>query len=196
LPTDFRPADQGDRDRQLLVLERQRQILAASAPSRPHPRSPVEDVRQATGGHVARPVVGLGDSLLARDLGVALGRQRHTIAVEQVGHAAAVGRAGSDTSLPTEGVELGRLELAACHCRLVGRDEHRRLGVRKQGSPHRGRPGVGPVIESTTENDEVGLGDGESSLLLDLLLDRVAGMDLEAAGVDDDEAPPFQSASP
>ncbi len=50
--------------------------------------------------------------------------------------------------------------------------------------------GVRPAIEIDHEHDQVGLGDCQSRLILDLLLDRVAGADLEAAGVDHDEATP------
>ena len=39
------------------------------------------------------------------------------------------------------------------------------------------------------EDDDVGLGDREAGLLLDAQLDRVVGIDLEAAGVDDHEPP-------
>ena len=39
------------------------------------------------------------------------------------------------------------------------------------------------------EQDDVGLGDRQAGLLLDARLDRVVGVELEAAGVDDDEAP-------
>ena len=38
------------------------------------------------------------------------------------------------------------------------------------------------------EDDDVGLGDGEAGLLLDRGLDQVVGVELEAAGVDEDEA--------
>ena len=40
------------------------------------------------------------------------------------------------------------------------------------------------------EQDHVGLADREPGLLLDLQLDLVGRVDLEAAGVDDDEPPP------
>ena len=49
--------------------------------------------------------------------------------------------------------------------------------------------GVMPADRVDDEHDDVGLGDGEPGLLLDRGLDRVVGVELEAAGVDDDEAP-------
>ena len=89
--------------------------------------------------------------------------------------------------LPAERVELGRLELALLVVGLVDGDDHRRrrpaeeLGRFLVSGRHTDR-GV------DNEEDRVCLGDREAGLLLDLCLDRVVRVDLEPAGVDDDEA--------
>ena len=49
--------------------------------------------------------------------------------------------------------------------------------------------GVGPGRRVDDEQDDVGLGDREPGLLLDARLDRVVRVELEPAGVDDDEPP-------
>ena len=46
------------------------------------------------------------------------------------------------------------------------------------------------------EQDDVRLLDRDLGLVLDPLLDRAPGRELQAAGVDHHEPPPFQSASP
>ena len=46
-----------------------------------------------------------------------------------------------------------------------------------------------PLDRIDDEDDDVGLGDRQPGLLLDARLDRVVRVDLEAAGVDDDEPP-------
>ena len=90
--------------------------------------------------------------------------------------------------LPAERVELGALELALLVVGLVDDDDHRRRGAAQDPrrlEVRRGRAGR----RVDDEQDDVGLGDGEPGLLLDARLDRVVGVELEAAGVDDDEAP-------
>ena len=89
--------------------------------------------------------------------------------------------------LPAQAVELGRLELALGVVGLVGRDDDRRLrraqdlGGLLVGGRH-ARVGV------DHEDDHVRLVDRQARLLLDPLLDRIAGRALEPARVDDDEA--------
>ena len=121
-------------------------------------------------------------------LGVALGRQGPHDRVEQVGDAAPVAGRDRERVVPAERVELGGAQLALLVVGLVGGDEHglgraaQELGGVLVGGRRAGR-GV------DHEHDDVRLVDREPRLDLDLLLDRVAGRDLEAARVDDDEPP-------
>ena len=127
-------------------------------------------------------------ALLARDLGFALRRQAPDHRVEQIGHSPTVGGADGVRLFPAEGVELRGFEFALVVVGLVGGNQHRRLGRAQQvgGLDVRGRQ-AGDRVDH--QDDQIGLVDCQSRLLLDLLLDGVAGMDLQAAGVDDDEAP-------
>jgi len=85
-------------------------------------------------------------------------------------------------------MELGRLELALLVVGLVDRHDDRRRGASEQlGRLEVGRRHAGRRIDD--EDDGVGLRDGQAGLFLDAQLDGVAGVDLEAAGVDDDEPP-------
>ncbi len=90
--------------------------------------------------------------------------------------------------LPAQRVELRALELALLVVGLVDGHEHRELarGAAARPPPVRRRQ-AGRGIDD--EQDDVGLGDREARLLLDPRLDRVARVDLEAAGVDDHEPP-------
>ena len=84
-------------------------------------------------------------------------------------------------------MELRALELAALVVGLVDRHDDRSFAERAQlrrllvG----GRQARGGVDD---EEDDVRFLDRESRLLLDLLLDHIARVDLHPAGVDDDEA--------
>ena len=115
------------------------------------------------------------------------GGQRPDERIEEVAGAAAVERAERVDLLPAELVELRALELAALVVGLVDRDDDRslrraqRLGRLLVG----GRQARGRVDD---EEDDVRFLDREARLLLDLLLDDVARVDLHPAGVDDDEA--------
>ena len=139
-----------------------------------------------------RDLIGPGFRLdlarLARDLLVALGRQRPDDRVEQVAGAAPVGRRDRVGLVPAEGVELGALELALLVVGLVDGDDHGGLGPPQdvgrflvgRGQAHHG---------VHDEDDDVGLGDGETRLVLDGRLDQVVRVQLQAAGVHQDEAP-------
>ena len=121
--------------------------------------------------------------------GLALGRQRPDDGVQQVRHAAAVrGRDGVGL-LPAQRVELGGLELALLVVGLVGARRAPASCERRRISAASSSAGVRPVIGVDHEHDHVRLDDRDPRLLLDPLLDRVAGVDLDAAGVDDDEPP-------
>ena len=61
--------------------------------------------------------------------------------------------------------------------------------ARRSSSAASWSAGVRPADGVDHEDDDVGLGDRESGLLLDARLDRVVRVDLQAAGVDDHEAP-------
>ena len=90
--------------------------------------------------------------------------------------------------LPAEAVELEAIELALVVVGLVDRDDHRRRGrAQEVGRLLVGRGHAADGIDH--EHDDVGLTDGQAGLLLDVRLDRVVRIDLEAAGVDDDESP-------
>ena len=143
---------------------------------------------QATRGDLVGPRLGIGLARLARELALALGRQRPDDRVEQVTGPAAV-RGGDRVGLvPAHGVELGALELALLVVGLVDRHDDRRLGPPQdvRGLAVRGgHPGRG----IHHEDDDVGLGDGQPGLLLDAGLDGVVRVELEPAGVDDHEPP-------
>ena len=120
---------------------------------------------------------------------LALGRQRPDDRVEQVARAAAVRGGDRVGLLPAERVELGAFELALLVVGLVDDDDDR-APWRGAGSRAASRSaGVVPVDGVDHEQDDVRLGDGQPRLLLDARLDRVVRVELEAAGVDDDEAP-------
>ena len=90
--------------------------------------------------------------------------------------------------VPAEGVELHRVELALLVVGLVDRDDDRRRRTAKQlGGLRIGWRHAGRRVDD--EDDDVGLGDGQACLLLDPSLDRVVGIELQPAGIDDDEAP-------
>ena len=78
---------------------------------------------EAAGGDLVGPRLGLGLARLARDLRLALGRQRPDDGVEQVAGAAAVRRGDRVGLLPAERVELGALELALLVVGLVDGDD-------------------------------------------------------------------------
>ncbi len=61
--------------------------------------------------------------------------------------------------------------------------------ARRSSSAASKSAGVRPVDRIDHEQDDVGLGDRQAGLLLDACLDRIVRVELEAAGVDDDEAP-------
>ncbi len=145
------------------------------------------DPLQPAGGHVRSPLVGFLLAALSDDFGLALRRQRPDDRIEQIRDAAAVGRADRIRLLPAQGVELGGFQLELVVVGLVGGDEDRSLGRSKdvRGFVVRGGHSDDRVGH---EDDDVRLGDGQSGLLLDSLLDGIAGMDLEAARVHDDEA--------
>ena len=89
-------------------------------------------------------------------------------------------------------MELGAFELALLVVGLVDRDDDRgRRAAQDRGRLEVGRGHPGRRIDD--EHDHVRLGDRETGLLLDPHLDRVVRVQLEAAGVDDDEpaAVPF-----
>ena len=186
---DVRAPDQGDRHRLLLLVERNRQVRATLRRQLDRLFVAVENVREPACGHVARPFVRLGLTLLASDLLLAFGRQCPHDRVEQIRHTAAVSRADRVRLLPAQGVELGRFKLALLVVGLVRGHEHGRLGRSKQVRGFEvGRRQAGDRVDD--EHDEVCFADGQPSLLLDPLFDRIAGMDLEAARVNDDEAAP------
>ena len=62
-------------------------------------------------------------------------------------------------------------------------------GARRSSSAASSSAGVMPVVGIDDEDDDVGLGDGQAGLLLDARLDGVVRVDLQPAGVDDDEPP-------
>ena len=140
------------------------------------------------GGDLLGPGLGFRLARLAGDLDLALGRERPDDRVEQVAGAAAMGRGDRVGLLPAEPVELGAFELELLVVGLVDDDDHRR-GRTAQDARRlevgRGHPGH----RVDHEQDRVGLGDGQAGLLLDARLDRIVGIELETAGVDDDEAP-------
>ena len=146
-------------------------------------------------GDLVGPRVGLDLALLPGELLLALRRQRPDDRVEQVAGPAAVRCRDGIGLVPTEGMELGGLDLALLVVGLVDRDDHRRRGAAQQlgrleiGGRHADR-GI------DDEHDHVGLGDGQPCLLLDTQLDRVVGIDLEPARVDQHEpaAVPFRVA--
>ena len=85
-------------------------------------------------------------------------------------------------------MELGGLELALLVVGLVDGDDDRR---RRAPQDPRGLQ-VGrrrPAHRVDDEQDDVRLGDRQPGLLLDPRLDRVVRVELQAAGVDDDEPP-------
>ena len=148
-----------------------------------------DDVRlEPAGRDLVGPGLGLGLAGLARELALALGRQRPDDRVEQVAGAAAVRRRDRVGLVPAEGVELGALELALLVVGLVDRDDDRRLRPAQdvRGLLVRRRQ---PDDRVDDEDDDVGLGDREAGLVLDARLDGVVGVELEAAGVDEDEPP-------
>ena len=133
------------------------------------------------------PRLGLGLACLARELGLALGRQRPDDHVEQVAGAPPVRRRDRVGLLPAELVEFGAFELALLVVGLVDDDDDRR----RRAAQDAGRLEVGrrqPGRRVDDEQDDVRLGDGQAGLLLDARLDRIVGVELEPAGVDDDEA--------
>ena len=167
-------------------------VASSSAPSSPSTSvssSLADDERlQPAGGDLVGPGLGLGVARLARPLLVALGRQRPDDRVEQVARAAPVRGRDRVGLVPAQRVELGALELALLVVGLVDRDDDRRLGAAQDLGRllvGRGHPGRG--IDD--EHDDVRLGDGQPGLLLDARLDGVVGIQLEAARVDDHEAP-------
>ena len=89
--------------------------------------------------------------------------------------------------LPAQAQELRALQLELLVVGLVDGHDHRR------GRPPQdlrdllvGGRQAGRRVDD--EDDDVGLLDGQAGLVLDALLDGVAGVDLQAAGVDDDVA--------
>jgi len=131
------------------------------------------------------PAAGAG---LAGEFRLRLGGQGQYELVEQVRHAPpVVGRDGM-CLLPAEGPELGRLQLPSRVVRLVDRHEHRRAGGAEQFGGFLVRRGQ-PADRIDDEDDDVRLGDRQPRLDLDLGLDRVVRVNLQAAGVNQDEPP-------
>ena len=198
---DVRPADDRDRHRLVRVGGHRRVPAGGLGIGRPvgvlvvigavlvaERRSGADVGQDEARGHVALPLPGLDLACLAGDLLGRLGRQRPHDRVEQVARAPAVGGADREHLLPAEDVELGRLEVALLVVGLVDRDQDRRLRPAQEG----GRLEVGrrrTAGRVDHQDDHVGLVDRQAGLLLDPLLDRVVGVDLQAAGVDHDEAP-------
>ena len=89
--------------------------------------------------------------------------------------------------LEAERPELGGLELAPGVVALVDCEDDRGAGLAQQvRGLEVGRRRTGDRVDD--EQDHVGLGDREAGLDLDGSLDRVVRVDLEAAGVHDEEA--------
>jgi hypothetical protein len=90
--------------------------------------------------------------------------------------------------LPAERIKLRGIGLALGVVGLVDRDDDRlrRSSEERRGLLVGGRDAGNGVDE---KEDDVGLADRQPGLLLDLELDRVGRVHLQAAGVDDDEAP-------
>ena len=89
--------------------------------------------------------------------------------------------------LPAEGVELRGFELALVVVGLVGSHQNRGLCRPKEVGRFQVRR-CQACDRVDHQDDDIGLADGQSCLLLDLLFDRVAGTNLQAAGIDHDEA--------
>ena len=147
------------------------------------------DIRfEPPGGDLIGPGVGLDLARLAGELLLALGRQRPDDRIEQVAGPAPVGRGDRVGLVPAEGVELGPFELALLVVGLVDRDDDRGLGAAQDVGRllvGRGQPDDGVHHQ----HDDVRLRDGQPGLVLDGGLDQVVGVELEAARVDQDEAP-------
>ena len=87
---------------------------------------------ELAGRDLVGPGLRLGLAGLARDLPLALGRQRPDDRVQQVTRAPAVRRGDRIGLLPAEGVELHALELALLVVGLVDGDDDRRLRPTEQ----------------------------------------------------------------
>ena len=146
-----------------------------------------DDVRlQAPGQHLVGPRLRLRVARLAGEFLLALGRQGPHDRVEQVAGPAAVRRRDGVDLVPAERVELHALELALLVVGLVDGHDHRCRGTAEQvGGLRVRRRHAGGRIDH--EDDDVRLVDGEARLFLDARLDRIVGIDLEPAGVHDDE---------
>ena len=112
--------------------------------------------------------------------GVGLGRQRPDDGVEQVARCPRpCWRADRVGLLPAQRVELRRVQLALLVVGLVGgHDDGRRRAPQQLGGLLVGGRQAGGRIDH--EQDDVGLGDGQPRLVLDLVLDRVARVDARA----------------
>ena len=156
-------------------------VLVAEGRTGGHPR------KDEAGGYVPFPFLRLDLAGLAGHLLGGFGRQRPDDRIEQVAGAPAVGGTDREHVLPAQDVELGGLEVAPLVVGLVDRHQDRRLRpAQERGRLQIGRRGPGRRVDD--EDDHVGLVDRQAGLLLDALLDRVVGIDLQAARVDDDEA--------
>ena len=83
-------------------------------------------------------------------------------------------------------MELGRLELALLVIGLVDRDDHwRRRSPKQLGSFEVGRGHADCRIDD--EDDHIGFRDRQAGLLLHAQLDGIVRIDLEPAGIDQDE---------
>ena len=154
-----------------------------------HVRLVPDDVRlEPARLDVPRERLRLDLALLARELRLGFGRERLDDLIEHVRDAAAMDRRDRVGLLPAEGVELGRLELALRVVALVHRHEDRRLRAPEQLGRLLVRWGQARD-RLDHEHDHVRLGDRDPRLVLDACLDRVARVDLEAAGVHEHEPP-------
>ena len=127
---------------------------------------------------------------LRASLRLALGRQRPDDRVEQVAGAAAVGRRDRVGLLPAERVELGGLELALLVVGLVDGDDHR-LGRRGAGVRAASRSAGRRRRSSASTTNTMTSASAIASRACSWTRASIGspGLELEPAGVDDDEPP-------